>query len=85
MSGLPNSPLPSSSHELEALIRRLIREELGGLLERAQEEIEEEDEILAREGLAILAADRERPEAWMSWEDAKAELARAEAAGELPD
>ena len=85
MAGSASSSLPSSSEELEALIRRLIREELGGLLERAQAEIEKEDEMLARDALSILAADGERPEAWVSWDDAKAELARAEAAGELPD
>ena len=85
MDTSPAAPLPSSIEELEALIRRVIRQELDGLLERAQSKIEREDEVLARDAQAILEADRERPEAWISWEEAKAELARAEAAGELPD
>ena len=79
------TPLPSSVEELEALIRGVIREELAALLERTRIEIEREDEALARDALAILEADRDRPEAWIDWEEAKAELARAEAAGELPD
>ena len=86
MSSSTATLLPSSVEELEALIRRVIRQELGVLLEqRSRIEIEREDEALARDALAILEADRERPEAWISWEEAKAELARAEGAGELPD
>ena len=85
MAGSTSTALPSSAEELEALIRRLLREELGTLLERSRIEIEREDEILAREAAAIWEADGDRPEAWMDWEEAKAELARAEAAGELPD
>ncbi len=79
------TPLPSSTEELEALVRRVLREELAVLVERSRMEIEREDEILAREAAAIWQADGDRPEAWMDWEDAKAELLRAEAAGELPD
>ncbi len=85
MDSATATPLPSSVEELEALIRRVIRQELGVLLERTRFEVEREDEALAHDALAILEADRERPEAWIGWEEAKAELARAEAAGELPD
>ena len=85
MSSSTATPLPSSTEELEALIRHLLRDELSVLLERSRLEIEREDEVLARDAMAILEADRDRPEAWIDWEEAKAELARAEAAGELPD
>ena len=85
MGSSTTTPLPSSVEELEALIRRVVRQELGALLERTRIETEREDEALARDALAILEAERDRPEAWISWEEAKAELARAEAAGELPD
>jgi hypothetical protein len=78
-------PFPSSIEDLEAMIRRVLREELANLLERSRIEIALEDESLARDALAILVADRDRPEAWVSWEQAKAEIASAEAAGELPD
>ena len=79
------TPLPSSTEELEALVRRVLHNEIDVLVERARIEIEREDEILAHEAAAIWEADGDRPEAWMDWDDAKAELARAEAAGELPD
>ena len=78
------TPLPSSTEELEALVRRILRDEIGVLVERARIEVEREDEILARDAAAIWEADGDRPEAWMDWEEAKAELDRAEAAGELP-
>ena len=78
MKAASQTPLPSSTEDLEALIRRILREELMTLLERSRIEIALEDEALAREGLAILARDRDRPEAWVSWEEAKAEIARAE-------
>ena len=42
------------------------------------------DALLLREALAVLEAEGDDPEAWMSWEEVEAELDRAEAAGELP-
>ena len=79
----------------EALIRRVVREELLALL-RSPEAILEawhredqgearHDAILLREALEVLEADGDRPGAWMSWVEVEAELDRAEAAGELPD
>ncbi len=85
MGSSTTTPFPSSAEELEALIRRVVREEFGALLQHSRIEIEQEDEALAGAAMAILEADRDRPEAWISWEGAKAEIARAEAAGELPD
>ncbi|MCP4661991.1 MAG: hypothetical protein GY856_41845 [bacterium] len=79
------TPLPSSTEELESLIRRVVREEFDALLEHSRIGMELEDEALAADAIAILEADRDRPEAWISWEEAKAEIARVEAAGELPD
>ena len=81
--------------ELEALIRRVVREELVALLNAPAGSILEDwrhegpddpaqDEALLRDVLAALRADRDRPEAWVSWEECEAELDRAEAAGELP-
>ncbi len=80
--------------ELEALIRRVVREELlallnapaGSILEDCHQgpEDPEQDAILLRDALSALRADRDRPEAWISWEECEAELDRAEAAGELP-
>lgn len=77
--------LPASREELEALIRRCIQEELNVLMRRSQSAIERADEAMAREATAIPEAEGDRPEAWIDWDTAKAELARAEAAGELPD
>ena len=85
----------ATHEELEAMVRRVVREEFLDLL-RSPEKIleswqrEETDEarhdaILLREALEVLEADGDRPEAWMSWEEVEAELDRAEAAGELPD
>ena len=82
--------------ELENLIRRVVREELSHAPQTAPASIlddwsqegpddPEGDEQLAQEALAILEEYRDRPEAWIKWEDLKKELARAEAAGELPD
>jgi len=85
MRPVAEKPFPSSTEDLEALIRQVLHEELANLLERSRIEIALEDENLACDALAVLAADRDRPEAWVSWEQAKAEIARAEAAGELPD
>lgn len=85
MASSTSTPVPSSTEELEALIRQILRDEIAVLVERSRIEIEHEDKILAREAAAIWEADGDRPEAWMDWEDAKAEILRAEAAGELPD
>ena len=85
-----------SPEELEALVRRVVREELIRLLraplrsileDRTQEGPDNpaEDDLLLHEALAVLREYREKPEAWMSWRDFEAELDRAEAAGELPD
>ena len=80
---------------LESLIRRVVREELAALLNASAGSIledwrhegpedPEQDAALLRDVLSALRADRDRPEAWVSWEECEAELDRAEAAGELP-
>ncbi len=67
--------LPCSSEELEALIRQVVREEFASLMSTALIPVREdgpgvsvkrEDAALLQDGLAILRADGERPEAWMS-------------------
>ena len=85
---------PSKSEELDSLIRRLIRQELVALLhspvatledwQRQGVEDSDGDALLLRDALAILEAEGEDPDAWMSWDEVEAELDRAEAAGELP-
>lgn len=85
-----------SPDELEALIRRIVREELIRLLRTPVRSILEdwsqegpdnpaEDDLLLHEALSVLREYGDKPEAWMSWEDFEAELDRAEAAGELSD
>ena len=87
---------PSATNEgLEDLIRRVVREEFLALLrspeavleawQREERDEASHDAILLREALEVLEADGDRPEAWISMEEAEAELDRAEAAGELPD
>ena len=88
--------IPISPTDLESLIRRVVREELGRLVHKspysilddpAQEGPEDPagDEILLNEALAILQQYDDQPDAWMSWEELELELDRAEAAGELSD
>jgi hypothetical protein len=82
--------------DLENLVRRVVREELARLLRAPATSILDDwshegpddpagDEILLREALAMLKEYGDKPETWMKWEDFEAELARAEASGELPD
>lgn len=81
--------------KLEHFVRRIVREELLQLLDRQPsiaenwlhegESDEAGDELLLKDGLAVLAEYVDRSETWMSWADFEAELERAEAAGELPD
>ncbi len=85
----------ATTEGLEDLIRRVVREEFLSLLrspetildawEREERDEAQHDAVLLREALAVLEADGDRPEAWMSWDEVEAELDRAEAAGELPD
>ena len=84
---------------LEALIRRAIREEVRQELRRLREDPlailydwrhegpddPEGDEILARDAVELSQVYRESPGELTSLEDFQEELARAEAAGELPD
>lgn len=85
--------------ELEAMIRRAIREEVRQELQRLREDPlailydwrhegpddPEGDEILARDGLELSDRYRDSPGELTSLEDFQKELAEAEAAGELPD
>jgi hypothetical protein len=84
-----------NSYELEAFVRRVVREEIARLLnspvssiltDQSQQGPDDPagDELLLREALATLQQYGDKPEAWMDWEDFEAELDRAEAAGELP-
>ena len=85
-----------SPGELEALVRRVMREELIRLLGSPIRSILEdwrqegpdnpaEDELLLSEALAVLQQYGDEPESRINWEDFEAELDRAEAASELPD
>jgi hypothetical protein len=94
--GDPQATITLTPADLEALIRRIVREEIGRLLDQPARSIlddwkqegpddPEGDAVLLREALAVLHEYGDKPDAWMSWEDFEAELDRAEAAGELPD
>jgi hypothetical protein len=74
-----------SSNELEAFVRRVVREEIARLLHapvrsiliaQSQEGPDDPagDELLLREALAVLQEYGDKPEAWMDWEDFEAEL-----------
>jgi len=73
--------------ELEVFVRRVVREEIARLLhlpvrsvlkDQSQEGPDDSagDESLLREALAILQEYKDKPEAWMNWEDFEAELDR---------
>jgi hypothetical protein len=81
--------------ELEQIIQRTVREELRRVLHQNLPAIRHYllhegpddpagDEQLLQEALEILAYIEAHPETVQSWEEVKAELDRAEAAGELP-
>lgn len=85
-----------SRDELESLLRRIVREELARLLKARRPSIlddwshegpddPEGDAALLAEVLEMIEREKTTPAPRISWEEAKAELARAEAAGELPD
>ena len=92
---MSNVTLPMSPDELEALVRRVVREEIRRALKRPVSILEdqrhegpedlEEDQRLLEEARTVLQGAADDPTAWLSWEDFEAELNRAEAAGELPD
>jgi hypothetical protein len=96
MSATTETTITISLTDLEILIRRVVREELTRLLSISTPAILDDwghegppdpagDEILLAEALAVLKQSEDKPDTWIKWEDLKAELARAEAAGELPD
>jgi hypothetical protein len=80
--------------QLEELIRRVVREELARLRAQPVSPLDDwshegpddpaGDEILAREALAELEEIKKDPSRVRSWEEFEAELAQAEARGELP-
>ena len=85
--------------DLEALIRRVVREavreELSRMLRKPRPPVLEDwehegpddpkgDEELLAESLDMSQGHRENQEGWKDWEAFKAELKAAEAAGELP-
>ena len=81
--------------ELEALLRRIVREELARLLEARRTSVLDDwshegpddpdgDTALLADVLALIEREQAEPAPRIDWEAAKAELARAEAAGELP-
>lgn len=86
----------SSTEDLEALVRRLVREELATLLKTSSHRLtaigssdktpnSTDDDLALIEALNVLREHSQNPAAWMDWSDFEAELTRAEAAGELPD
>ncbi len=82
-----------SRTDLEKLVRRVVREELRRLIETRRtvsgDPLHEgpsdasQDQILLVEALDRLAEYGTDPDAWLDWDTVKAEIARAEAAGEL--
>jgi hypothetical protein len=92
----PRTTVSLSAVELEALIRRVVREELTRLLHTHQQSILDDwshegadalegDAQLLREALVALEQVRAHPETRMSLDAFEQELQRAEAAGELSD
>ena len=85
-----------SPADLEALIRRVVREEIGRLLAATKPSIlddwshegpddPEGDAELLKEALEVIKEYGDKAGAWTDWETFKAEMRQAEAAGELPD
>lgn len=81
--------------QLEALVRRVVREELARLFSRPSRAVIDDwghegsddpaqDDLLLRDALDRLGRYRARPEMVVDLEELRHELARAEAAGELP-
>ena len=82
-----------SQADLEALVRRVVREELTRLTRQRSVSAEArhegpddpvQDDALLAEALSVLDTYGDDSSKWLAWEDVKAELASAEAAGELP-
>lgn len=85
-----------SPDQLEQLIRRIVREEVSQLLQPSKPSVlddwshegpddPEGDAGLLHEALAVIREREQHPETSLDWKEFKAELKRAEAAGELPD
>ena len=85
-----------SPAQLEQLIRRIVREEVSRLLQPSKPSVLDDwrhegpedpagDAELLQEALEVIRRREQNPEASVSWEEFKAELITAEAAGELPD
>jgi len=83
-------------NEFEALIRRVVREELIRLLQTPARSLLEDwkqegpndpdgDRLLLHEALDVLRKHKDNPDAWTDWEDFEAELEQTEEADELPD
>lgn len=96
MSATSDQPIISMSQsDLEALVRRVVREELMRLTRTSAPSVVDDwshegpddpegDEALLAEALAVLERYKSKPDAWTSLEDFEAELAQAEANNELP-
>jgi hypothetical protein len=85
-----------SPAQLEQLIRRIVREEVSRLLQSSKPSVlddwshegpedPEGDAELLQEALEVIRQRKQDPEASVGWEEFKAELRTAEAAGGLPD
>lgn len=81
---------------METLLRRIVREELTRLLEAQRPSLLDSwghkgpddpdgDAALLADVLAQIEREADIPTPRINWAKARAELARAEAAGELPD
>lgn len=92
---MTETTIPLSMVDLEALMRRVVREELQRLARMRPTSIVDDwrhegpddpagDQELLSEALAVLDQYANDSDAWRSWDDFKAELERAEASGELP-
>lgn len=91
----PAATITIEVNELERLIRRVVREELARVHTLSDpaptDDWEQEgpddpagDEELLAEAVALLESYSADKSGWMSLDEFKTELARAEAAGELP-
>ncbi|NJN68439.1 MAG: DUF4148 domain-containing protein [Chloroflexaceae bacterium] len=86
----------SVRQEMKVLVRQMVREELayllkaslppgGELWDNEGSDDPEGDEELLNEVLEQIEREKTNPATRIPWKQVKAELARAEAAGELPD
>ena len=69
--------------ELTRLVRFTAPDKLDWWIHEGPDDPEGDEELL-QDAMSLLEEYKDKPEAWIGWEQLKNELAKAEAAGELP-